>query len=65
MTRKLAFALNHIATSRLRFAAFLDLARALGIDQVEIRNDLPGVEIADGTQPSAIRARPRLTAWKS
>ena len=55
MTRKLAFALNHIATPRLRFAAFLDLARALGIDQVEIRNDLPGVEIADGTQPSAIR----------
>lgn len=49
------FALNHIATPRLRVAPFLDLARALGLRAVEIRNDLPGVEIADGTDPAAIR----------
>ena len=55
MTPDLTFALNHIATPRLRMAAFLDLARELGIDQVEIRNDLPGVEIADGTEPAAVR----------
>lgn len=50
------FALNHIATPKLRIAAFIDLARGLGIDQVEIRNDLPGVEIADGTDPGEVRA---------
>lgn len=50
------FALNHIATPRLRMPAFLDLAKSLGLDQVEIRNDLPGVEIADGTDPAEIRA---------
>ena len=50
------FALNHIATPKLRFAAFVELARGLGIDQVEIRNDLPGVEIADGTDPAEVKA---------
>lgn len=50
------FALNHIATPKLRFTAFVELARGLGIDQVEIRNDLPGVEIADGTDPAEVRA---------
>jgi 2-keto-myo-inositol isomerase len=53
---RLEFALNHIATPRLRLPAFLDLARGLGIDRVEIRNDLPGVEIADGTDPAEVRA---------
>jgi 2-keto-myo-inositol isomerase len=51
----MSFALNHIATPRLRFAQFLDLASGLGIRAVEIRNDLPGVEIADGTDPAQIR----------
>lgn len=56
MTAPLSFALNHIAAPKLRFAAFAGLARELGIDQVEIRNDLPGVEIADGTDPAAVKA---------
>lgn len=56
MTPNQIFALNHIATPRLRFPEFIDLARGLGIDQVEIRNDLPGVEIADGTDPAAVKA---------
>jgi 2-keto-myo-inositol isomerase len=55
MTRSLSFALNHIAAPRRRFAAFLDLARELGIRAVEIRNDLPGVEIADGADPAQVR----------
>jgi 2-keto-myo-inositol isomerase len=55
MSNDLVFALNHIATPRLRFAPFVELARGLGIDQVEIRNDLPGVEIADGTDPAEVR----------
>ena len=49
------FALNHIAAPRRRFAQFLDLAGELGVDAVEIRNDLPGVEIADGTDPARVR----------
>ncbi len=49
------FALNHITAPKLRFAQFLDLARELGMDAVEIRNDLPGVEIADGTDPAQVR----------
>lgn len=50
-----AFALNHITAPKLRFAAFLDLANSLGVKAVEIRNDLPGVEIADGTDPAELR----------
>lgn len=50
-----AFALNHITAPKLRFAAFLDLTQSLGIKAVEIRNDLPGVEIADGTDPAELR----------
>ncbi len=56
MTRSVNFALNHMASPRLAFADFLRLARALDISAVEIRNDLPGVEIADGT-PAAVLQR--------
>jgi 2-keto-myo-inositol isomerase len=59
MCSKLTFALNHISTPRLRFAQFVDLALQLGVSDVEIRNDLPGVEIADGTDPAKIRATAR------
>ena len=55
MSPRLTFALNHIATAQLRLAAFLDLARSLGLREVEIRNDLPGIEIADGIDPAAVR----------
>jgi len=34
---------------RLNHAAFFDLTRKLGIDRVEIRNDLKGVALLDGT----------------
>ncbi len=51
----LRFALNHIAAPRLRFPRFLDLARELGVTAVEARNDLPGVEIADGTDSGLVR----------
>ena len=51
-----AFALNHIAAPRRDFAAFAGLARDLGIGEVEIRNDLAGVALQDGTPAEAIRA---------
>jgi 2-keto-myo-inositol isomerase len=40
---------------RKSFAELLELATALGLDQVELRNDLPGVAISDGTPPERIR----------
>lgn len=49
-------ALNHMARPRTRFAAFAELAHRLGITDVEIRNDLPEVEIGDGTRASSLRA---------
>jgi 2-keto-myo-inositol isomerase len=49
------FALNHVTLPNRRFGEFAQFARALGIADVEIRNDLPGVEIADGAPPDAIR----------
>jgi 2-keto-myo-inositol isomerase len=55
MSLQPTFALNHIATPRLPIGAFFELARSLGMSEVEIRNDLPGVAIADGTAPEAVR----------
>ena len=51
----LAFALNHIAAPRRDAAGFFALARDLGIAEVEIRNDLPGVAIQDGTLARVVR----------
>ncbi len=48
-------ALNRMVMPRRRFAAFAAAARELGVTEVEIRNDLPGVEIADGTAPDTVR----------
>ncbi|MBY5326575.1 TIM barrel protein [Rhizobium leguminosarum] len=49
------FALNHMAAPSLAIEDFFALARSLGIDAVEIRNDLSGNAILDGTQPQVIR----------
>jgi 2-keto-myo-inositol isomerase len=51
----LSYALNHMAAPRKTFAELVELATALGLDQVEIRNDLPGVPISDGTPPARLR----------
>jgi 2-keto-myo-inositol isomerase len=50
------FALNHMCAPRLTIEEFFDLARALGISAVEIRNDLSGRPILDGTAAASIRA---------
>jgi 2-keto-myo-inositol isomerase len=55
MTEPNRFALNHMAAPRKQFPEFAALARSLGITDVEIRNDLAGVAIADGT--AAVRVR--------
>ena len=49
------FALNHRVAPRLGLGGLLDLAKALGIRSVEIRNDLPGVSLSDGTLPEEAR----------
>ena len=55
MSHVLSYALNHMVAPRKSFAELVELATTLGLDQVEIRNDLPGVAISDGTPPQRIR----------
>ena len=50
------FALNHMAAPRLDVAEFFALSARLGCTEAEIRNDLAGQAILDGTTPAAIRA---------
>lgn len=55
MSGKPQFALNHMCAPALGVPELFDLANALGISAVEIRNDLPGQAILDGTAPATIR----------
>ncbi len=52
----LPFALNHMTAPNLPLDAFFELAKSLGISAVEIRNDLAGNAILDGTKPEAVKA---------
>lgn len=52
----LPFALNHMTTPGLSLDAFFDLAKSLGISTVEIRNDLAGNAILDGTPAKDVAA---------
>jgi 2-keto-myo-inositol isomerase len=52
----LRFALNHMAASQLSLLAFFTLARALGLEDVEIRNDITSSPILDGTSAKSVRA---------
>ncbi|WP_428374438.1 TIM barrel protein [Lichenicoccus sp.] len=49
------FALNHITAPYEDFPGLLELAGTLGLRAVEIRNDLDGVPIADGTPATELR----------
>jgi len=53
---KLRFALNHMAAPQLGLAEFFSLARSLGISEVEIRNDISGKPILDGTSAPSVKA---------
>lgn len=52
----LPFALNHMTTPNLPLGAFFELARSLGMTSVEIRNDLAGNAILDGTPAKDVAA---------
>ena len=49
------FALNHITAPYEDFPSLLELAVTLGLSGVELRNDLDGVPIADGTAAAEVR----------
>jgi 2-keto-myo-inositol isomerase len=53
---QLRFALNHMAAPQLGLEAFFALARELGLTDVEIRNDIAGQAILDGTPPATVAA---------
>ncbi|MEY5101158.1 MAG: hypothetical protein RJA36_3877 [Pseudomonadota bacterium] len=56
MNTPLSFAINRMSVPRLPFADFAALVQRLGVPAIEIRNDLPGVEMEDGTPAAAIGA---------
>lgn len=64
MPRPLRFALNRMVAPSLSLVEFLDLALELQIDAIELRNDLPGVEITDGTPPERVREL-RRQPWRA
>ncbi|MBB6484465.1 TIM barrel protein [Rhizobium lusitanum] len=49
------FALNHMCAPSMTLESFFAAAKELGIDNVEIRNDLAGNAILDGTPARAVR----------
>lgn len=51
----ISFALNHITAPALPLDEFFALAKSLGISAVEIRNDLAGNAIVDGTPAEAVK----------
>jgi 2-keto-myo-inositol isomerase len=53
--KKLKFALNHMVAPSIDVDNFLNLAVSLGVDAVELRNDLASGLIADGISPHIIR----------
>ena len=56
MSHLLSFALNHMVAPRRSVGELIVLAHSLGLDRIEIRNDLEGVALKDGTPPGRIRA---------
>lgn len=55
-TPTLDFALNHMVAPQLELSAFFRLARTLGLTGVEIRNDITGQAIVDGTTAGTVAA---------
>jgi 2-keto-myo-inositol isomerase len=55
LSHLLSYAINHMVAPRKSFAELVALAQALELDAVEIRNDLPGTAILNGTGAAQIR----------
>ncbi|MGF1617126.1 MAG: TIM barrel protein [Acidimicrobiia bacterium] len=56
MDDSIRFAVNRICAARMPFPAFVAMVRRLGVDTIELRNDLDGVETRDGTSPDSVAA---------
>ena len=56
MSHLLSFALNHMVAPRRSVAELIVLAKSLRLEGIEIRNDLDGVALKDGTPPERVRA---------
>jgi 2-keto-myo-inositol isomerase len=56
MTAPLSFAINRMSVPRMPFADFAALVQSLGVNAIEIRNDLAAVEMEDGTPAETIGA---------
>ena len=56
MSTPIHFAINRISAPRLGLAEFAAMSRRLGVSAIEIRNDLPGVELRDGMPASDVGA---------
>jgi 2-keto-myo-inositol isomerase len=46
------FAMNRTCAPQLPLSDFIKLAKGAGVDAIEIRNDIPGREFMDGTEPA-------------
>jgi 2-keto-myo-inositol isomerase len=55
LSHLLSYALNHTVAPKKSFGELVALAGALELDAVEIRNDLPGTAIQDGTEAAQLR----------
>jgi 2-keto-myo-inositol isomerase len=56
MSNPIRFAINRISAPNMSYADFAAMSRRLGVDAVEIRNDLKGVELVDGTPAAEVGA---------
>ncbi|SDU91716.1 TIM barrel protein [Pseudomonas mucidolens] len=55
MNKPMRFALNRMVAPGLSLPAFIDLAVTLKCAAIELRNDLAGIEIEDGTPATRVR----------
>jgi 2-keto-myo-inositol isomerase len=55
MSHLLSYAINHMVAPKKSFAELVALANALELEAVEIRNDLPGTALLDGTDAGKMR----------
>ncbi|GLU31248.1 TIM barrel protein [Trinickia caryophylli] len=55
MSVAVQFSLNRMSAPRMPFADYVGLCRRLGVQAIEIRNDLPGIELVDGTPAERIK----------
>lgn len=56
MKNTIQFSINRISAPRHSFEDYLAMCKRLGVSTIEIRNDLNGIEISDGTPAGTIKA---------